>query len=159
MSVGIRSVSRRVIRLLARPTARWWIVAAVAALLFAGAIASSELLSILTSLPLPTGPVPLTTWLHFFGYAALGAVLGMAFYNGAFECSGVVHSGFLSAFVAAGGYGVLVELLHAFLPHRTFSLFDVAANVAGAFVGCSVLWALTPLLCSRVHTARTERLP
>ena len=36
------------------------------------------------------------------------------------------------AFLSAGTYGVLVECVQYFIPYRTFSLFDILINYAGA---------------------------
>ncbi|MDL5362024.1 VanZ family protein [Halalkalicoccus sp. NIPERK01] len=148
--------ARRAIRLPIRP-ARWWAVAGVAGLLLAGALASSANLAVLTGLSVPTGPVRITTWLHFLGYATLGALFCAALHAGAFARSLGASRTFLSAFAVVAGYGLAVELLHAVVPHRTFSLLDVAANVLGAFAGSALVWTVASLLYLRARTARPVR--
>lgn len=39
-------------------------------------------------------------------------------------------------------YGLLIEVVQYFLPHRTFSLFDLGADAAGLFV----YWLMVPVL-------------
>ena len=43
---------------------------------------------------------------------------------------------FLKAVALASIYGAAMEVVQYFLPYRSFSLGDMAANVAGAFLGC-----------------------
>lgn len=37
------------------------------------------------------------------------------------------------------GYGLLIETVQHILPYRTFSLYDIAANILGILTGCAAL--------------------
>lgn len=97
--------------------------------LLCGATLPSPYLSLLTGLPVPSGPFEVQTWLHFFGYAALGGVVTAVLGREG------VDRGFVLSFGTVATYGLAMEGLHAVLPYRTFSELDIAANVSGAFVG------------------------
>jgi VanZ family protein len=43
---------------------------------------------------------------------------------------------FYSSVALASMYGAAMEVLQYFLPYRSFSLGDIAANTLGAFSGC-----------------------
>ena len=46
-----------------------------------------------------------------------------------------IRSFYMSVAIASM-YGALMEVVQYFLPHRSFSLGDMAANTLGAFLGC-----------------------
>lgn len=126
---------------------RWGLVVGAALSLFGGAIAPGGVVSPLTSFPVPFGSTAL--WLHFFGYATFGVVLATAVQYSMSELA------FSVSFGAVATYGVAAELLHLALSYRTFSTFDIAANVSGAFVGVTFVWLLVvvfdELLCIHPH--------
>ncbi|WP_416838623.1 VanZ family protein [Haloferax sp. DFSO52] len=83
----------------------------------------------------PTGPfgvVGLDKWIHAVGYAGLG--FGVAYASHARDGREIG-----TAVVAAGVFGACIEVVQAGLSYRTFSLWDMGANVLGALVG-GVLW-------------------
>lgn len=125
---------------LAHPVVRWGFIVGTALPLFVGAVVPSSYLSVLTDLSVPVGPFEIRTWLHALGYATFGAVLATAVMRTD------PHSGFSVAFGWVSAYGVLVEILHAFVPYRTFSTLDIAANVLGAFVGVVLVRILLSLV-------------
>ena len=45
---------------------------------------------------------------------------------------------FFTAVALASVYGAAMEVLQYFLPYRSFSLADMAANTLGAFSGCAL---------------------
>ena len=45
---------------------------------------------------------------------------------------------FLKAVAVASIYGAAMEVVQYFLPYRSFSLGDMAANAAGAFLACLI---------------------
>ena len=48
------------------------------------------------------------------------------------------RSAFYKAVAVASIYGAAMEVVQYFLPHRSFSLGDMAANAAGAFLACLI---------------------
>lgn len=49
-----------------------------------------------------------------------------------------INKSILLSILCASAYGGALELLQHFLPRRTFSFGDMAANAAGAVLGCLV---------------------
>jgi VanZ family protein len=46
-----------------------------------------------------------------------------------------VMSSFYASVAVSSLYGAVMEVVQFFLPHRSFSVLDMAANVLGAFLG------------------------
>lgn len=78
---GIPSSRRRFLSHIGRLRLPWGLVCTVAFSLLAGAVVPSSHLAVLSRLPASFGPFGIHTWLHFLGYATLGAVLmGVSWY-------------------------------------------------------------------------------
>ncbi|MFB6203748.1 MAG: VanZ family protein [Candidatus Nanohaloarchaea archaeon] len=94
-----------------------------AVLTTAGVIAGLSLTRVSGAAGNSTGLFPV---LHFLAYFGLAASLLVYFHD--------TERGHLEAFLAAAGFGLLLELVQSFLPYRSFSLLDITANLAGAAV-------------------------
>lgn len=114
------------------PRHRW-----VAVALVAGAILVVSMIPIPGSVPADSGGIPTSVLFHFVGYATLAAV---------FASTRPVRESRVRAnaitFVAAGGYGALIECLQYQIPYRSFSYLDMLVNGAGATLGVLVLTVL-----------------
>lgn len=97
----------------------------------------------------PFGLLGLTTWLHVIGYAGLALVLGYALVDAPTDRFVLV------ALVAAAGYGLLIECVQFFLAHRTFDLWDAAANAVGAAVAAGA-WRIV-VVSDAVRLGASER--
>ena len=53
-----------------------------------------------------------------------------------FQKKAMVERAFYASVGFASMYGAAMEVLQYFLPYRSFSLLDMAANTLGAFSGC-----------------------
>lgn len=146
---GVPLSRRRPLFHIGRLRLPWGLVCPVGLSLLAGAVVPSSHLAVLSRLPASFGPFGIHTWLHFLGYAALGAVLmGASWYMR-------LDRGFAVPLVASAGYGLSVEIFHAAVPYRTFSFLDVWANVLGAFVGVLVVWLAFRTVVARLRAVRT----
>lgn len=78
---------------------------------------------------------------HFFEYTLLAFLAVRGLFS-----MGVVLSpkNALFTLILSGGYGIVLELVQLFVPGRSASLHDAAANVAGAvfgiLLGKAILW-------------------
>jgi VanZ family protein len=81
---------------------------------------------------------------HVLMYA-LTSILLFRYYS---EKKPVISSFYTSAAVS-GLYGAAMEVVQFFLPHRSFSVLDMAANVLGAFMG--LLLYITVQSVSKKH--------
>jgi len=81
---------------------------------------------------------------HVFAFYVLALLLDFSFPKGRFGASQVL---------ALMGYGLLIETVQYFLPYRTFSLYDWAADGAGLAIYWFSLPALrhVPVLRRRWH--------
>jgi len=70
---------------------------------------------------------------HFFEYFVLSMLLVKALFDHRDDLPG--KKVFLFTLIIAGMYGIVMELLQSFIPGRTPSLADVAANVLGVLAG------------------------
>jgi len=88
--------------------------------------------------------------LHFAVYSVLGATLA----HGRFHAApGVPHAGM----VALGTlYGATDEWHQAYVPGRTPSVGDWAADVAGVAVGYTIAWLVASVLLRRSRAATKE---
>ena len=76
---------------------------------------------------------------HGAGYAILGALLLRALSGG--RLAGVTPLAVLAAVLGASLYGVTDEWNQSFVPGRSESLADVAADAAGAALAAAIGWA------------------
>jgi len=70
--------------------------------------------------------------LHLFGYAVLGLLLILALKRHR------IKNYYVSSILIAVLYGILLELIQYFVPARTPSAIDAAANTIGAFITAAV---------------------
>lgn len=78
--------------------------------------------------------LPLPTWRHFLAYCALGLSLSYAIA----DRSASPYRRAMIVFLAATGYGAVIELGQALVPHRSAHLADVVTNALG--VAMSLIW-------------------
>lgn len=112
--------------------ARWFVVAAVAAVILYSSVIRPAAFVHVTG---PFGVLGLDKYLHFLAYAGLAAALVYALADSSVERVAIV------VFLAAVAFGLFVELLQLPIPYRTFSLADAATNAVGATV-VAVGWRL-----------------
>jgi VanZ family protein len=62
---------------------------------------------------------------HILGFYALGLLADYSWPNSGFRAPKVL---------SLLGYGLAIEIIQYFLPHRTFSLFDLGADAAGLLI-------------------------
>lgn len=79
----------------------------------------------------PKTDLPADKVVHFMSYGMTSIFLFRYFVKKATSVEA-----FYTSVVLAGMYGAAIEVLQYFLPHRSFSLGDMAANMLGAFSGC-----------------------
>lgn len=77
--------------------------------------------------PVPASPNDKVN--HFAAFLVLGLLLGRSY-------AGLSRSIQVALLL---GYGLLIELIQFFLPHRTFSLGDLAADLAGILAAALAL--------------------
>jgi VanZ family protein len=84
---------------------------------------------------------------HTLLYAGLGFLVARALAKGL----GRPVPGWIVLVVAAfsGLYGLSDETHQLFVPHRSFELMDMVADVAGGTLGAGVLWAWSIIAGSR----------
>ncbi|WP_084802625.1 VanZ family protein [Halorientalis sp. IM1011] len=85
----------------------------------------------------PTGPLGLVAvdkWLHVLGYAALTLLIAYAVWPSTTRWLALAGA-------LALGYGVVIEVVQAFVPSRSFSVADLGANVVGITLAAALLWA------------------
>jgi len=72
--------------------------------------------------------------LHFFGFGLFAALLAWCYYK---KSSSVIltRSGLLAL-----SFGFFIEVYQFFLPHRSFSLVDLAVDCAGIVVMLALFW-------------------
>jgi len=115
--------------------ARWGLALAAAGLLFYFSLVPPP-----GSGAIPRGPLgvlPLSTWLHFAGYAGLAVAVAYAMTGSPRPDWQVVAV----AFGAAVAYGVGIELVQATVPVREFSYADMGINALGAGIAAGA-WRL-----------------
>jgi hypothetical protein len=76
------------------------------------------------------------TSLHFFGFGVFAALLAWGYYRT--KSSAVL----LKSGVVAFSFGLFIELYQLFLPHRFFSLHDLAADGAGTVLLLVLFWGI-----------------
>jgi VanZ family protein len=81
----------------------------------------------------PKTDLPLDKVVHFILYGLTSILLFRYFIRQTNS-----RSAFIKAVALASIYGAAMEVVQYFLPHRSFSLGDMAANAAGAFFACLV---------------------
>ena len=85
----------------------------------------------------PTGPLGLVAvdkWLHVLGYAALTLLIAYAVWPSTTRWLALPGA-------LALGYGVVIEVVQAFVPARSFSVADLGANAVGVALAAALLWA------------------
>ncbi|UPV75143.1 VanZ family protein [Halorussus limi] len=127
---------------------RWLAVAVVAGGIFYASVLDSPS-SGLPSLG-PLGVFGIDKWLHAFAYAALAGALAAALAPG--RTPAVVAA--LAALLSVG-YGVGIEFVQAPLAQRHFSVADMVADGAGAFVAV-LAWRLCVGFVGRRSSERAE---
>lgn len=83
--------------------------------------------------PGPKTHLPLDKIVHFVLYGLTSIFLFRFFIRGKNS-----SSAFYKAVALASIYGAALEVVQYFLPYRSFSLGDIAANAAGAYFMCLV---------------------
>ncbi|MEW6109928.1 MAG: VanZ family protein [Nitrospirota bacterium] len=88
---------------------------------------------VLSLLPVsgPQTDMPLDKVVHFVFYG-IGAILFYRYF--AIRISNI-RAVYLSVIIASA-YGVFMEILQHFMPYRSFSFGDMAANASGALIFC-----------------------
>jgi len=81
----------------------------------------------------PKTDLPLDKIVHFVLYGLTSILLFRHFMRKTDR-----RKAFYKAVVLASIYGAAMEVVQYFLPYRSFSLGDMAANAAGAFLACLV---------------------
>ncbi len=91
------------------------------------------LILILSVIPLsqPSAALPSDKIVHFIIYGLTAIFLFKYFIN--IKKIESIRAIFLSIIISTA-YGTAVEFLQYFVPHRSFSLEDIAANTSGAFI-------------------------
>jgi VanZ family protein len=79
----------------------------------------------------PEIDLPLDKIVHFVLYGLTSILLFRHFIRKTDS-----RSAFYKAIALASIYGAAMEVVQYFLPYRSFSLGDMAANAAGAFLAC-----------------------
>ena len=79
----------------------------------------------------PKTDLPLDKIVHFVIYGLTSILLFRYFIRKTNS-----RSAFYKAVALASIYGAAMEVVQYFLPYRSFSLGDMAANAAGAFLAC-----------------------
>jgi VanZ family protein len=79
----------------------------------------------------PKTDLPADKIIHFVFYGMTAIFLFRYF-----EKKATANRTFYVSVAIAGMYGAAMEVLQYFLPYRSFSLADMAANTLGAFSGC-----------------------
>ncbi len=89
---------------------------------------------VLTMLPTVAMEIVYATdkFAHFIAFFILSFLLWSAY---------KLPQPFITSVFLLGGFGLVIELLQYYIPYRSFSLFDFAADVAGVVVG-GVLYKL-----------------
>lgn len=81
----------------------------------------------------PKTDLPVDKIVHFVLYGMTSIFLFRHFIKKA-----TVTRAFYLSVAIASMYGAAMEVLQYFLPYRSFSIGDMAANALGAFTGCAV---------------------
>jgi len=79
----------------------------------------------------PKTDLPADKIVHFVFYAMTSILLFRHFMK-----KSTPIRAFYTSVALASIYGVAMEVVQYFLPYRSFSLGDMAANTLGAFLGC-----------------------
>ena len=79
----------------------------------------------------PKTDLPTDKIVHFLFYGITSILLFRHFIKKA-----TLNRAFYTAVALASIYGAFMEVVQYFLPYRSFSLMDMAANTLGAFSGC-----------------------
>ena len=79
----------------------------------------------------PKTDLPADKIIHFVFYGMTAIFLFRYF-----EKKATVNRAFYASVAFTSMYGAAMEVLQYFLPYRSFSLVDMAANTLGAFSGC-----------------------
>ena len=79
----------------------------------------------------PKTDLPADKIVHFVFYGMTSILLYRHFIKKA-----PFNMAFYTSVALASIYGAALEVVQHFLPHRSFSLGDMAANTLGAFAGC-----------------------
>ncbi|MGH1436835.1 MAG: VanZ family protein [Lewinella sp.] len=92
---------------------------------------------------MPGPQLPRIDWLMTpdkFGHAAVYGILAMGIFFSIKSCYTNSKTVYRWSFLLASGYGAAMELIQfSFFPDRYFELWDIVANIIGAFVA---LWLL-----------------
>ncbi|MES0874662.1 VanZ family protein [Sinimarinibacterium thermocellulolyticum] len=100
----------------------------IAAMLVVGATA------LIPTPQLPALPAYADKLVHLGSYLVLGALAVLAQNH---------HRHRVIAAIAMIGFGILIELVQARLPWRSFEWADIGANVAGVSLGAGMVWLRT----------------
>ncbi len=74
--------------------------------------------------------------LHFFGFGLFAALLAWGYYKKKSSFT-LVRSALLAL-----SFGLFIEVYQYFLPHRFFSLVDLAIDCAGIVLMLGLFWAI-----------------
>jgi hypothetical protein len=72
--------------------------------------------------------------LHFFGFGIFAILLAWGYYKKK-SPSLLMRAGLLSFC-----FGIIIEVYQIFLPHRSFSLVDIAVDCAGVVLALGLFW-------------------
>lgn len=84
--------------------------------------------------------------LHFMLYAITCALFVVVFRKPLRTKKTSLYGVLLISIAASAGYGLLMEAVQSFIPGRSFSLWDEAANVLGAVAGAAYIRMKGPRL-------------
>jgi len=75
--------------------------------------------------------------LHFIGFFILSLLLIFTFKNY------TVQRVYLKSLIVAIIIGIIIEIIQLFIPERTFSLLDLAADLGGIFLAMVLAWTFS----------------
>ena len=75
--------------------------------------------------------------LHFIGFLILTLLLIFTFKNY------TVQRVYLKSLIVAIIIGIIIEIIQLFIPERTFSLLDLAADLGGIFLAMVLAWTFS----------------
>ena len=115
------------------------------------ALLTAVLILIASTLPLSDTPFAVKVsdkTLHLIAYFGFSFLLARSFSN---TKTLVLKDHFvILGSIAASLYGFFAESLQLLTPHRSFEVLDIAANTAGALLGCGIYWLFSRTLsCSK----------